>query len=109
MEVDDDEEVVRTTLSKSLVHDSPKVNGEFDREAVAEHYGLAEGFDDPPTRGRGVLEPDDPAFPDERPLQERILASKQVGSGEGPFDGPQSRPASRRGPRARLPEGFAED
>src|SRR5580765_3995265 len=80
----DGERVLRTTLSKSLVHDSPKVNGEFDLEAIAEHYGLAEGFDDPPTRGSGVMEPDAPAFTDERPLQERVLAGKQASSGEGP-------------------------
>ena len=50
-EVDEDAGVVRTTLSKSLIHESPKVNGEIDRQAIAEHYGLAEGFTDPPTRG----------------------------------------------------------
>src|SRR5262249_1280163 len=59
-ETDETEGVIRTTLSKQLVYDSPKVNGHFDREAVAEHYGLAEGFADPPTRALGELEPDDP-------------------------------------------------
>ena len=34
-DVDDDEKVVRTTLSKELIDDSPKVNGELDR--VARH------------------------------------------------------------------------
>jgi hypothetical protein len=42
VETDEGAGVLRTTLSKSLVHDSPKVNGHFDREAIAEHYGLAE-------------------------------------------------------------------
>ena len=46
-EVDADEQVVRTALSKDLIHHSPKVNGDIDRTAIAEHYGLAEGFDDP--------------------------------------------------------------
>jgi hypothetical protein len=101
VEADEGEGVLRTTLSKSLVHDSPKVNGEFDREAIAEHYGLAEGFEDPPTRGLGIVEPDDPAFTDERPLQERILASKQASSGEGPYDGPQYSPGVTGGDRVR--------
>src|ERR1044072_7185614 len=55
-EVDADEQVVRTALSKDLVHHSPKVNGEIDRVAIAEHYGLAEGFAD---------EPDESANPDD--------------------------------------------
>jgi hypothetical protein len=79
-EVDADEHVVRTTLSKHLIYDSPKLNGELDRIAVAEHYGLAEGFTDPLTRGRGDLEPDDPAWTDEQdaaragagPIRERV-------------------------------------
>ena len=101
VETDEDAGVLRTTLSKSLVHDSPKVNGEFDREAIAEHYGLAEGFEDPPTRGLGIVEPDDPAFTDDRSFQERILASKQASSGEGPFDGPQYSPGVTGGDRVR--------
>jgi hypothetical protein len=52
-EVDADEQVVRTTLSKDLIYNSPKVDGDVDRSAVAEHYGLPEGFTDPPTRGLG--------------------------------------------------------
>ena len=95
------EGVLRTTLSKSLVHDSPKVNGEFDREAIAEHYGLAEGFEDPPTRGLGIVEPDDPAFTDDRSFQERLRASKEVSSGEGPDDGPQYSPGVTGGDRVR--------
>jgi hypothetical protein len=50
-----------TTLSKQLIYDSPKVNGDIDHEAVAQHYGLASGFDDPMTRGYGDVLPDDPA------------------------------------------------
>jgi hypothetical protein len=79
-EVDESEQVVRTTLSKDLIYDSPKLNGELDRTLVAEHYGLAEGFTDPPTRGLGDLEPDDPARTAEQdaaragidPVQERV-------------------------------------
>ena len=51
-----------TTLSKQMIYDSPKLsNGDFDEAPVAQHYGLASGFDDPLTRGYGDLEPDDPA------------------------------------------------
>ena len=56
-EVDEDAGVVRTTLSKRLIHDSTKVNGDIDRQAIAEHYGLAEGFTDPPTRGSATCFP----------------------------------------------------
>jgi len=92
---------LRTTLSKSIVHDSPKVNGEFDRETIAEHYGLAEGFEDPPTRGLGVLDRADPAYTDEGSLQERIHAREEVAAGEGPFDGPQYSPGVTGGDRVR--------
>src|ERR1051326_561820 len=72
-EVDDAEQIVRTTLSKDLVYDSPKVDGEVDHAAVAEHYGLAEGFEDAPTRGLGDLEPDDPALVANESAHERVL------------------------------------
>jgi hypothetical protein len=60
---DDDVQVVRLTISKDLVDDSPALkNGEIDRRAVAEHYGLAEGYEAPETEGLGELRPDDPAW-----------------------------------------------
>ena len=60
---DDQEKVVRLTVSKELVEDSPPLeNGNVDRQAVAAHYGLAEGYDDPETKGKGELTPDDPAW-----------------------------------------------
>jgi hypothetical protein len=53
--VDDAENVVHTNLSKKLIYESPKVeDGEFDRELIAEHYGLAEAFTDAPTRALGA-------------------------------------------------------
>jgi hypothetical protein len=59
----DGEQVVRLTVSKELVEDSPTFKeGELDREAAAAHYGLAEGYDDPETKGYGELTPDDPAW-----------------------------------------------
>jgi hypothetical protein len=61
--VDDGEQVVRLTVSKQIVEDSPKLNGdEPDEQAVAEHYGLAAGYADPETLGDGELLPDDPAW-----------------------------------------------
>ena len=59
-EVSDDERVVRTTLSKTIIEDSPDVDGEeLDARAVAYYYGLAEGDVDPATEGYGVLEGDE--------------------------------------------------
>jgi hypothetical protein len=46
-EVNDGEQVVRMTVTKDIFCDSPKVNGEVDETAIAEHYGLAGGSDAP--------------------------------------------------------------
>ena len=60
---DDDERVVRLSLAKELVESSPKVeDGNVDRPAVAEHYGLAEGYEAPETKGYGEVTPDNPAW-----------------------------------------------
>lgn len=60
---DEAEQVVRLTVSKELVEDSPKLDdGDLDERAVAEHYGLAEGYEAPETLGDGELLPDDPAW-----------------------------------------------
>jgi hypothetical protein len=40
-EVDDGKQIVRMTVTKDIFCDSPKVNGEVDETAIAEHYGLA--------------------------------------------------------------------
>jgi hypothetical protein len=44
------EQEVCVSLPKDMVHESPKVNGvdEFDREAAAQHYGLAEAMETTP-------------------------------------------------------------
>ena len=43
IEVDDEEREVRTTLSKSLIEDSPKVEDRsLDRESLRRHYWLEE-------------------------------------------------------------------
>jgi len=85
-EVDADEQVVRTTLSKDLIHHSPKVNGEIDRTAVAEHYGLVEHFAAEPTSDGD--EPDEIAYPDDESLREEVEARREVVANEGPFDDP---------------------
>jgi hypothetical protein len=58
----DGERVVRLTVPKDIVCQSPKLNGgEPDEQAVALYYGLAEGEPAPETEGYGDLLPDDPA------------------------------------------------
>jgi len=61
---DDSEQVVRLTVSKELVEDSPtfKEGEELDRQATAAHYGLAAGYESPETEGYGEVTPDDPAW-----------------------------------------------
>jgi hypothetical protein len=59
--VDDDKREVQTTLSGELIADSPQVDGDFDREAVARHYGLSAASDAPPTEGWGDTVAADPA------------------------------------------------
>lgn len=64
---EDAEKIARLSVSKKLIEDGPEVkDGEFDRKAVAEHYGLAEGFDAPETLGEGELLPDDPGLSNEQ-------------------------------------------
>jgi hypothetical protein len=93
---DDQEEVVRLTVSKELVEDSPPLeNGNVDRQAVAAHYGLAEGYVDPETKGAGELLPDDPAWSAE---QEELRTGvepapkKRVETREGHEAGVRGRP-----------------
>jgi len=109
-EINETEGVIRTTLSKQLVYDSPKVNGDFDRDAIAEHYGLAEGFEDPPTRGLGELEPDDPAFVANEPLHDRIEARKEITKDQGALDSAGYSPGVTGGDRRRdYPRDVPED
>jgi len=77
--VDDGEKVVRLTVSKELVEESPKLDdGHLDEQAVAEHYGLAEGYADPETLGDGELLPDDPAWSaEEEALRAGIPTAEQ--------------------------------
>jgi hypothetical protein len=57
----DADQLVRVTVSKALVEDSPTVDDQLDELAVARHYGLAAGYEHPETEGAGELVPDDPA------------------------------------------------
>lgn len=108
--VDDDERIVRASVSKDVLNASPKVeDGQVDERAVAEHYGLAEGFDAPPTEGSGETLPDDPAWGAERDRQraggeateeERARIRTGTAPGEGPLDDVSS-PGLTGGDRAR--------
>jgi hypothetical protein len=86
---DDSEQVVRLTVSKELVEDSPtfKEGEELDREAAAAHYGLAEGSGEPT--------PDDPAWSAEQ--QEARLGIKAAGEKRVRIQEGESEP----GPRGR--------
>ena len=59
--VDDSEQQVRVTVPKEMVADSPKIeDGDFDKRAAAEHYGLAPSSG-PGTEGYGVTDRGDPS------------------------------------------------
>jgi hypothetical protein len=61
-QVDEAERVVRATVSKEVLEDAPTIeDGDVDERAVAKHYGLAAGEEQPETLGYGELNPDDPA------------------------------------------------
>lgn len=63
VEVDDSAKVVHATITKDILEDSPKLDGDdIDDRAVAAHYGLAAGFDEPETKGYGEVLPDDPGL-----------------------------------------------
>jgi hypothetical protein len=91
---DDDAQIVRTTVSKSILQDSPKVKADgsdLDELEVARYYGLASGDPAPETLGDGVLVPDDPARSIEvdreasgmpAPEEERVAAGENVDAGE---------------------------
>ncbi|HEX3268324.1 MAG TPA: hypothetical protein VHQ98_10115 [Gaiellaceae bacterium] len=71
-QVDDSEHVVLLTVSKELVEEGPEVkDGEFDHEAVAAYYGLAETTFAPET-----LDPDDPDW-SEKHEEERLGAERE--------------------------------
>ena len=82
---DDGEQVVRLTVSKGLVEDSPPLkNGELDPKAIAEHYGL----DEPPP----PIEPDSSAELDGLRAGVEPAAQQRVESREGQESGVRGRP-----------------
>ena len=110
VDVDENERVVRASVSKEIVESSPKLDDDtFDVRAVAEHYGLASGYDAPPTEGYGETTPDDPAWGAERDRQSAGMAATEeerarirtgTAPGEGPLDSISS-PGITGGDRAR--------
>ena len=84
---DESEQTVRLSVSKEIVESSPKLdNGTIDTQAVAEHFGLAEGTAAPDTEGYGETLPDDPA---------RTADQDLMRAGEEPSD--QQRAKTREG------------
>ncbi len=93
--VDEGEHVVRTTLSRELIDGAPELDGEVDERAVALHFGLAAGEDEPETLGYGDVEPGDPASGAEHDGrrsglvssdEQRVQIQQHQGAGEGPND-----------------------
>jgi hypothetical protein len=104
---DDDERVVRLSLSRELVEESPALeDGEVDHRAVAAHYGLAEGSEAPETEGYGDVRPDDPAWSAEHlerrsgvePAVEQRAKIREGESEAGPHGRPIIPPDPHEGP-----------
>ena len=53
VDVDEQAQEVRTTLSGELISESPKVDGDFDGHAVARHYGLDDADGPSPAESSG--------------------------------------------------------
>ena len=72
--------------------------------AIAEHYGLAEGFSDPTTR-----ELADDSVGDEQ-LHEHVSIRKEITDAQGPFDEAPSSPGVTGGDRRRdFPKDYDKD
>ena len=109
--VDEDAGVVRFTVSKDILEGAPEVEDDVvDRQATAEHYGLAEGFAVPETLGYGDIEPGEPGVSSERvgadhgiepAAEERAALHGRVGRGEGPLDAGPPSPSVTGGDRRR--------
>ena len=101
--VDERERVVRTTLSRELLESAPELDGGVDERAVALHFGLAGGEDEPETLGYGDVAADDPARSAQHDArrsgivsgdEQRARIQQHQGAGEGPNDVAPRRPAS---------------
>ncbi len=84
--VDEGGQQVRITVPKNVFCDSPKLNGEFDEQAVAEHYGLASGSPAPGTEGFGDTAAGDPS-----------RSSEEQGARDGVMPAAEERAQMREG------------
>lgn len=85
VEVESEGMVMRTSLSKQLIHDSPKVGDDVDRRQIAEYYGLGDGAEDPGNDPAGSAE-EDAVRAGIDPVQERVNVHKGMTSGHGDLD-----------------------
>jgi hypothetical protein len=76
--VDQAGERIVLTISKEMVEDSPKVNGDVDEDAIAAHYGLTDTSVDTP-----------PGFVDSEVVEQRVATREEV----EPTDGIRESPA----------------
>jgi hypothetical protein len=95
--VDESEQQVRVTVAKEIFLDSPKLDGELDRQAVAEHYGLAPS-DAPGTEGYGETVPGDPSRSSEEQARRQGIEPAQeerarIRKGEQDTNLPEESPA----------------
>ena len=74
--VDDSEQQVRVTVPKEIIDDSPKLDGDFDEQAVAEHYGLTPSTA-PGTEGYGETAAGDPSRSSEEQAARQGMASAE--------------------------------
>jgi hypothetical protein len=106
-EADNEQQLVRLTITSELVEGSPEVeDGSVDQRAVAQHYGLAGGEPAPETEGYGELKPDDPAWSAEQeelrtgvePAAQRRARIREGESDAGPHGRPIIPPDPHEGP-----------
>lgn len=76
--VDQAGERIVLTISKEMVEESPKVNGDVDEDAIAAHYGLTDTSVDTP-----------PGFVDSEVVEQRVATREEV----EPTDGIRESPA----------------
>jgi hypothetical protein len=111
---DDEEQVLRTTLSKEMIEASPQLDddGDVDEGQIAIYYGLAEAEAEPGTEGYGELGADETAIATDREArsqgltaaeEERASIREGLSPGEGPLDRGES-PGITGGDRSRDAE-----
>ena len=93
---DDEEQIIRTTLSKDMIEGSPNIDdGDVDETQIAIYYGLADAEEVPATEGYGELDADETAIATDRQArsdglaaaeEERAQIREGLSPGEGPLD-----------------------